>query len=465
MSLTNNRFEKSDVKTRKMHKVVLTADSPASTDVEIELLASQVVHIEPSERALEAKAERNGEALVVEKEAIPVETPVTEEAVEETVAEEVVETTPAPAVEETVAEETATEEPSVEETPVVAAAPAAPAANEEPAEPAKPVYENLPPLEDRPLKRRSRFRLSLTQRKALSGWIFVLPFIIGILFIYGPIVVDSIVISLSDVKLVPGGMQLTWNDFGNYAYLFAEDGDPYFSITIVDGIKDLILQIPAIVIFALFMAIILNQKMTGRAAFRAIFFLPVILSTGIIDSIDTNSAFMNAVSNSQGGVDDNTGAEGGGGIISAMDLEQLLGGIKIGTELVDYVVGLVNSIFDIVSRSGVQMLIFLSGLQSISPSIYESCEVEGASAWETFWKITLPMISPMILVNAIYTVIDAFTAADNRVMIYIEKIYSGAGPGYARSSAMSWIYVGIVLMFIVLVALIMKTVVFYQKRD
>ena len=313
--------------------------------------------------------------------------------------------------------------------------------------------------------KKRRFKLSLTQKKALSGWIFVLPFVIGILFVYGPIVIDSIAISLSDVEILKTGMDLTWNNFGNYAYLFAEDGDPYFSITIVDGIKDLVLQIPAIVIFALFMAIILNQKMTGRAAFRAIFFLPVILSTGIIDSIDTNSAFMEAVSNSQGGVDDNTGAEGGGGIISAMDLEQLLGGIKIGTELVDYVVGLVNSIFDIVSRSGVQMLIFLSGLQSISPSIYESCEVEGASAWETFWKITLPMISPMILVNAIYTVIDAFTAADNRVMIYIEKIYNQAGPGYARSSAMSWIYVGVVLLFIVLVALIMKTVVFYQKRD
>ena len=257
-------------------------------------------------------------------------------------------------------------------------------------------------------------------------------------------------------------MKLEWNNFANYAYIFADDGDPYFSITIVDGIKDLLLQIPAIVIFSLFMAIILNQKMTGRAAFRAIFFLPVILSTGIIDSIDTKSAFMQAVSNSQGRVDDNTGEESAG-IMSAMDLETMLSGIKIGTELVTYVVNLVNNIFDIVSRSGVQMLIFLSGLQSISPAIYESCEVEGASAWEAFWKITLPMISPMILVNAIYTVIDAFTAADNRVMIYIEKIYSQSK--FAISSAMSWVYVGVVLLFIILVALIMKTVVFYQRRD
>ena len=319
-------------------------------------------------------------------------------------------------------------------------------------------------VEEAAVKKKKRFGLSLTEKKALSGWLFVLPFVIGIIFIYAPIVWNSIQVSLSDVKLIPGGMQLTWNSFANYKYLFAEDGDPYFSITIVDGIKDLLLQIPAIVIFALFMAIILNQKMTGRAVFRAIFFLPVILSTGIIDTIDTNSAFMEAINNSQGGVDDNTGAEQGG-ILSAMDLQQLLGGIKIGTELVDYVVNLVNNIFDIVSRSGVQMLIFLSGLQSISPAIYESCEVEGASAWETFWKITLPMISPMILVNAIYTVIDAFTAADNRVMVYIKRIYDQAGAGYARSSAMSWIYVGVVLLFIIVVALIMKTVVFYQKRD
>ena len=449
MSISNNRFEKSDVKTRKIHKVVLTSNSPASADTEIELSACQVVHIEPSEQAIEAKEQRiraEQEAQVaVEKQAVVVEEPVIE----------------APVSEEAAPCEEAVSEPVIESAPVVEEMPA-PAVDSEPAYAA---YSSAPAVDEAPLRRKSRFRLSLTQRKALSGWLFVLPFIVGILFIYGPIIFDSIAISFSDVKLLPSGMQLTWNNFGNYAYLFAEDGDPYFSITIVDGIQDLILQIPAIVIFALFMAIILNQKMTGRAAFRAIFFLPVILSTGIIDSIDTNSAFMNAVSNSQGGVDDNTGAESSGGIISAMDLEQLLGGIKIGTELVDYVVGLVNSIFDIVSRSGVQMLIFLSGLQSISPSIYESCEVEGASAWETFWKITLPMISPMILVNAIYTVIDAFTAADNRVMIYIEKIYNQGGPGYARSSAMSWIYVGVVLMFIVLVALIMKTVVFYQKRD
>lgn len=460
MKISNNRFEESDIKTRKRHEVMLTTDSPDSVSGEIELSASDVIHTSPSEKALANKAQKQGkEAEGQNVPIVPVEgdkEPVQDEATENTVTEEQVQMTTEDTVEEQTEnvvgnvenEEEATVAISEEVTEGVEES------VEQPIEAAKEEVSALP--------KKKRFRLSLTERKALSGWLFVLPFVIGIIFIYAPIVFDSLQISLSDYTLVPGRMDLEWNNFANYKYLFAKDGDPYFSITIVDGIKDLLLQIPAIVIFSLFMAIILNQKMTGRAVFRAIFFLPVILSTGIIDAIDTKSAFMQSVSNSQGGVDDNTGEEAGG-IMSAMDLETMLSGIKIGTELVTYVVDLVNNIFDIVSRSGVQMLIFLSGLQSISPAIYESCEVEGASAWETFWKITLPMISPMILVNAIYTVIDAFTAADNRVMVYIEKIYSQSK--FAISSAMSWVYVGVVLLFIVLVALIMKTVVFYQRRD
>ena len=447
MKISNNRFEESDTKTRKRHEVVLTTDSPDSISSEMELSAGDIIHTVPSEKALADKAERQAQGAKAEASYIVEEAEGAENTVEAAVSEN-------STAKEAISEESAIEEGSNGEQAVAIAETSE---EEKPVE-EKSTEESAPAIE----KKKKRFRISLTERKALSGWLFVLPFVIGILFVYAPIVFDSIQISLSDYTLFPGRMELEWNGFANYKYLFAEDGDPYFSITIVDGIKDLLLQIPAIVIFSLFMAIILNQKMTGRAAFRAIFFLPVILSTGIIDSIDTRSAFMQAVSESQGGVDNNTGEESGG-IMSAMDLESMLSGIKIGTELVTYVVGLVNNIFDIVSRSGVQMLIFLSGLQSISPAIYESCEVEGASAWETFWKITLPMISPMILVNAIYTVIDAFTAADNRVMIYIEKIYSQSK--FAISSAMSWVYVGVVLLFIILVALIMKTVVFYQRRD
>lgn len=110
------------------------------------------------------------------------------------------------------------------------------------------------------------------------------------------------------------------------------------------------------------------------------------------------------------------------------------------------------------------MLIYLAGLQSISPAIYESCDIDGATAWETFWKITFPMISPMILVNAIYTVIDSFTSQSNQVMTYISTVYDQAG-GNVLSSAMAWIYFLIVLVIIGLVAAILSAYVFYQKRD
>ena len=311
------------------------------------------------------------------------------------------------------------------------------------------------------LKKKKKW-LSLTRKKAMTGWIFVLPFIIGVLFLYGPIVIQSIRFTFSDIVISGGQITLNPVGFKNYIDIFnPTNPDKSFPVTLIDGVQDLILQIPAIVIFSLFMAIILNQKMAGRTVLRAIFFLPVILCTGIIDTIDSDSAMLEALNGASGSIDDGTGQDTG--IMSAMDLQSLLGNIKLGTGLVDYVVGLVNSIFDIVSRSGVQMLIFLSGLQSISPAIYESCQIEGASAWETFWKITLPMISPMILVNFIYTIIDAFTSADNRVMNFIAGMTKA---GYQEEvTAMYWIYILVVLLMIVVVVFLMKAFVFYQRRD
>ena len=119
------------------------------------------------------------------------------------------------------------------------------------------------------------------------------------------------------------------------------------------------------------------------------------------------------------GVNDGSGSSTANEIVSTMDIERLFSSMKVGQGLVDFVKDMINNIYDIVNRSGVQMLIFLAGLQSISPAIYEACRIDGATAWETFWKITFPMISPMILVNAVYTIIDSFTTDSNSVMKYI----------------------------------------------
>jgi len=302
---------------------------------------------------------------------------------------------------------------------------------------------------------------SLDVRKARAGWWFVLPFIIGFLILYLPIVFDSIKYSFHEIRILTGGgFKLEWVGLQNYSdALFV---DPSFVQTLTTGIRQLIIDIPAIVIFALFVAILLNGKVAGRAAFRAIFFIPVLLTTGLIADIDNANILMDSMESSE--IDTGAGTNTVSEIVSVMDVQALFSNMMIGTELVEYVVNLVNNIFNIINRSGVQMLIFLSGLQSISPSIYESCSIDGASGWETFWKITLPMVSPMILVNTVYTVIDSFTSSSNSVMSYISRVYQQAN-GQVLSSAMSWMYFLIVMLIIAVVAAILSAFVFYQRRD
>ena len=304
---------------------------------------------------------------------------------------------------------------------------------------------------------------SLDKRKARVGWIFVLPFIIGFFLVYLPILTDSLWLSLNEMTIVKGGgYTLEFVGFENYGEaLFGEYGTTYIQ-TLLTGIGGLILEVPAILLFSLFMAILLNQKMMGRAAFRAIFFLPVVLATGIMETIE-NQNILGAYMGETSGIDDGSGSSAADSIVSAMDIETLFASMKVGTKLVGYVVDIVNQIYGIVNRSGVQMLIFLAGLQSISPAIYEACKIDGATGWETFWKVTFPMISPMILVNAVYTIIDSFTTESNTVMSYIAEITNKVGDEV--STAMSWIYFLIVVLILLVVAGVMSMFVFYQRKD
>ena len=306
---------------------------------------------------------------------------------------------------------------------------------------------------------------SLDKRKARAGWFFVLPFIIGFIVIYLPMVVDSIRYSFVETAISKtGGQILTPVGWANYQQALFKDAG--FVQTLITGLQNMIFDIPMILIFSLFMAVLLNQKMAGRAVFRAIFFIPVILSTGLMEVVESKGSAMNDYMGDSSGIDDGSGSSTANQIVSAMDFEALFSGMVVGQGLVQYVVQAINNIFAIVNRSGVQMLIFLAGLQSISPAIYESVQIDGASAWETFWKITFPMISPMILVNAVYTIIDSFTTDSNVVMSYIEGIYNNAAQGgQVVASAMSWMYFLVVIAMIAIVAGALSAYTFYQRRD
>ena len=303
---------------------------------------------------------------------------------------------------------------------------------------------------------------SLDKRKARAGWIFVLPFVVGFILVYLPIVYDSIRYSFYTIKVLSGGgfelIPAGWSNYNEALFV-----NPDYVETLIKGLGDMIFDIPMILIFSLFMAVLLNQKMAGRAVFRAIFFIPVILSTGIMESIESQNVLSDYMGEAEG-IDDGSGSSTASEIVSAMDVEEMFQGMAVGQGLVEYVTTAINNIYDIVNRSGVQMLIFLAGLQSISPAIYESVQIDGATSWETFWKITFPMISPMILVNAVYTVIDSFTTDSNVVMKFIAETYQQAN-GNVISSAMAWMYFLIVIGIIALVAALFSAFVFYQRKD
>ena len=310
------------------------------------------------------------------------------------------------------------------------------------------------------LMNKKRHRVSLNARKARAGYIFVAPFIVGVILVYLPILLDSILMSfyVENIKYVDGQVVYVHNPVGFKYYIEAFTQNTKFVEKLLEGLQQLVFEVPAVIIFSLFIAVVLNQKMLGRAAFRAIFFVPVIISTGLMESINGADIFSGSVS---GGIDDGSGEVGGsGGIINTMEIESLFKNLSIGGDLVGYVVDLVNDIYNIINYSGVQMLIFLAGLQSISESIYEACRIDGATGWETFWKVTFPMISPMILVNAVYTVIDSFTRSSNPTMSFIKN-----QTVESAMAAMYWIYFAIVILIIAAIAGIISTFIFYQRRD
>ncbi len=290
---------------------------------------------------------------------------------------------------------------------------------------------------------------TMRSRGARTGYLFILPFVLGfLLFMLTPLI-QSVWMSLNEVVLVPGqGYQLTWNNFQNYKY--AMGVDPYFSQYLVEESGRMAINATATLVMAFVIAVILNQKFKGRTLARAIFFLPVILASGVLPGVENQLTF-----NMMQGVSDEIAAQSGVNISAA--LQNLLSISGIGSGVFDLLFQMIDAIYDIIMACGIQIIVFLSGLSAISPSLYEAADVEGCTAWEAFWKITFPMVSPLLLVNAIYTVIDFFMKNDNQVMEWINTQFTRTR--YGESTAESWIYFGVALAFIGIASFIISRMV------
>ena len=284
-------------------------------------------------------------------------------------------------------------------------------------------------------------KVGLMGRRAVYGYLFILPFILGFIFFMIKPLGQSLRMALSDVVISNQGFQLNWNSFANFKKAFLVDAD--FNRMLVEGIGQMILRSAATVVFSFFVALLLNQNFKGRTLARSIFFLAVILSSGVLVGLENNNSLMAQIKD--------TIEEAGSANSITEVLERILvpssqGLNGISSKTFAYVFQIIDSIYDVAMASGIQIIIFLSGLQNISPSMYEAAQMEGCTAWESLCKITIPMISPLLPVCWVYTIVDFFMKSDNEIMTKIND--NMVALAYGFSSAMAWIY------FIVCIALI-----------
>ena len=297
--------------------------------------------------------------------------------------------------------------------------------------------------------RQKKHVMPYESKKSLAGFLFVSIWVIGFIFFFLLPFLQSVRYSFSDIVLNPnGGYTLNFIGWKNYIKAFTTEAE--FLPAVFSSLGAMLYQVPIIVLFSLFVAIILNQKFVGRTFVRGIFFIPIIVANGVILSIMNGDVLSQTIMQ---GSSSST-------LFQSEFLYELMFKSGMSQEFVNGLTGVVDSLFALIWKSGIQIIIFLAGLQTIADSMYEAAKIEGATGWETFWKITFPMISPMIILNLIFTIIDSFTDYNNVVMKYINEQQIGMRLAY--SSTLGWIYFLMVAVIIVMVYLIINKRVFYQ---
>ncbi len=315
----------------------------------------------------------------------------------------------------------------------------------------KPAKAEKAPKEPK-VKSQKGLRIPYEKRKALYAYGFLAIWIIGSLYFFIRPLLVSLWYSFNETAVKLGYMETKFIGIRNYISAFRENTE--YTEALLAVLSNTAWKTPLIIIFSIFIAVILNQKFRGRTFARAVFFLPVIIATGPVLSIINGDM-------------DTSGYSGGAEQFSTMfetdmtgALFNFLGVYNISDKVTDMISTVTSNVFNLVWNSGIQIIIFLSALQNIPYSAKEAASIEGATAWEFFWKITIPYISPMIVTNLIYTIVDSFIDPNNSVMTLVldraSKWYHG------QSAAMAWAYFLIVILALCIVLPIINKFVYYE---
>lgn len=288
---------------------------------------------------------------------------------------------------------------------------------------------------------------SFYRRQDRWALIMMIPWIIGVVFFFLKPLVEVCIYSFNDITLDLDGLHQTWAGIANYVYVLRTHATFYQDLitTFAQALPNTVL----IIFFSLFAAVLLNGKFKFRGAARVLFFLPIVLATDMIN------VELSAVSLESLDADSSMNTLNG----AMMIVNFLVTSMGMPVDIISVMMGVISNVFETIKLSGVQILIFLAGLQSVSPSMYEVAKMEGATTYETFWKVTLPTVSPLIMTNVVYTLTDNLMRTD---LINLIQNTAFRQAQYGYSAAMSVSFLVCTLVVIGVVCLILGKVVFYN---
>ena len=273
--------------------------------------------------------------------------------------------------------------------------------------------------------------------KKRYGFLFTLPWLVGLIVFFVIPIIQSVIYSFSDLKVGSGGISVALKGLKHYDFLI--NADPAYINNLLAGVKNIFIQVPFILILSMVIGILLNNKFHGRVFFRSLYFLPVIITSGVVLQVFLGAAQGDAT---EVAVTEEVA-------FGMIDFSSVLKGLNLPESILTFLSTALDNIFMLIWQSGIQIVLIIAGLQTIPDLLYEAAFVEGATKWEQFWFITLPMMIRTMLLVVIFTVVETVTTNTNPVMRqgynYFYNIEYGTG------SAALWFYfviVGVILLAI-----------------
>ena len=269
------------------------------------------------------------------------------------------------------------------------------------------------------------------KRQLLYGYGFICIWLIGFIALTLIPLIRSLIFAFSDVSITGNEGIVTYSvGFDNFTTILTTDVN--FIDQLLRFLSEMILYVPVILILSMMIAMMLNQNIKFRGLFRGVFFLPVIIVSGPV---------INELLNQ------------GAGTVPLIEQYGMLSAIDeiLPAFLANPLQTLLSEMIMVLWFSGVQIVLFLAGLQKMSSEVYEAAQIDGASPWETFWKITLPSLRNIMVVAAVYTVVMLSTFSNNDILTLIRQMMFSSQGGYGYASAMSWIYFIIISILLIVV--------------